>query len=218
MSATKMILALLVVLGTQIAVAVWLRASIQQLSRSGGFSRDRRSNDAVAAEVAKRQVAVLAEMAEELRVYDRACLGHARRFCEVMLGEWKRAGLNGVPETLPNDLEGAMRSFDRMGARTLDPVAQMRIRKDLEPNITVLLSSAEATTRRLEENRFWLGLTLEQELRAYVSGMARTFADLQPSPEALRAAQGAYRAIVRAHPEAAQAIDRLSAIDGATAR
>lgn len=226
MLATDLLLALLAIVGVQVAAAAWIGGRVRELATRGVRSGDQRltraavpgSAEAVAAEVAKRQVAVLAEMADELREYDHACLSHARRFCEVMLVEWKRAGLNGISDNLPNDLEGAMRTFERMGSVTLDAAAQSRVRKDLEPNITVLLASAEAATSRLEENRFWLGLALEQELRAYVSGMARTFADLQPSPEALRAAEGRYRAMVRAHPEAARSIERLSAIDAVGTR
>ncbi len=166
MLATDLLLALLAIVGVQVAAAAWIGGRVRELATRGVRSGDQRltraavpgSAEAVAAEVAKRQVAVLAEMADELREYDHACLSHARRFCEVMLVEWKRAGLNGISDNLPNDLEGAMRTFERMGSVTLDAAAQSRVRKDLEPNITVLLASAEAATSRLEENRFWLGL------------------------------------------------------------
>jgi hypothetical protein len=219
--AFQLIAAVLVVVASQVIVALWLRASLGAergtpfLPGKPGMppflTNDPRSYQAVASEVAKRQVAVLSEVATELQQYDRACLAHARRVCELIAGEWRRAGFDSAPDQLPNDLEGAMRRMVRLRERSLDEAAQARIRKDLEPNVTVLLAYAAQTTSRLEENRFWLGRALEQELRDYVEGMATIFSELRAAPEALKASEGRYRALLKTHPEASRAIDRLSA-------
>jgi hypothetical protein len=219
MTSVELLLSLGLIVAVQVGLAIWIRSAVSPrvsapgttsgLGRTAGSSH---SFDAVAVEVAKRQVAVLADMAEELQAYDRSCLAHARRFCEVTLAEFKKAGLNGIPEALPNDLDAAIRTFARLEEHVLDDAAQARIRKDLEPNTTVLLATAGQITSLLEENRFWLGLALEQELRGYVAGMAGTFADLRPARESLRTTEGRYRAVVKAHPQASQAIERLSAI------
>lgn len=220
----QLLLAVAVVVAFQLGLALWIRSSLRSADGDGREARrtdaeghpirradDLRSYQAVANEVAKRQVAVLAEMAEELQQYDRACLAHARRVCELMIGEWRRAGFDGAPEQLPNDLEGAMRALGRLRERTLDDLAQERIRKDLEPNTTVLLAYAEQTTSRLEENRFWLGRTLEQQFRAYVTSMASVFSELRPAAQSLREGEDRYRAAARTLPEASRAIEFLSA-------
>jgi hypothetical protein len=221
---SQTLLAMAVIVAVQVGLAVWVKAALgaEDAERPGGRRTDlegppvRRADDlrsyqAVASEVAKRQVGVLADMAEELQEYDRACLAHARRICELMIAEWRRAGFSAIPDQLPNDLDGAMRMLARLRERSLDEAAQERIRKDLEPNTTVLLAYAEQTTSRLEENRFWLGRVLEQELRAYVGSMAAIFSELRPAAESLRAGEDRYRAVVRTHPEASRAIEWLSA-------
>jgi hypothetical protein len=204
----------------QVLLAVWLRGSLRgghRVPAPGNGSppsllaNNPRSYQTVASEVAKRQVAVLSDVASELQQYDRACLAHARRVCELIAAEWRRAGFDAAPDQLPNDLEGAMRLLARLRERALDAAAQARIRKDLEPNVTVLLTYAEQTTSRLEENRFWLGRALEQELRSWVVGMAAVFSELAPAPDSLMASEGRYRSLLKTHPEAARAIGRLSA-------
>jgi hypothetical protein len=217
----QLIAAVLVVVAVQVALALWLRSAVgadrvpSLIPGKPGLppflANDPRSYEAVASEVAKRQVEVLSEVATELQQYDRACLAHARRVCELISAEWRRAGFDSPPDRLPNDLEGAMRLLVRLRERAIDEAAQGRIRKDLEPNVTVLLAYAAQTTSRLEENRFWLGRALEQELRAYVEGMAAIFSELRAAPEALKASEGRYRILLRSHPEASRAIDRLSA-------
>ena len=219
--AFQLLAAVLVVVAVQVVLALWLRSVLGadrgpsmtpgNVGRPPHLAHDPRSYQAVASEVAKRQVAVLSEVATELQQYDRACLTHARRVCELIAAEWRRAGFDSAPDQLPNDLEGAMRLLVLLRERALDDAAQARIRKDLEPNVTVLLAYAEQTTSRLEENRFWLGRALEQELRAYVEGMATIFSELRAAPEALKASEGRYRALLKTHPEASRAIDRLSA-------
>jgi hypothetical protein len=219
--AFQLFAAVLAVVAVQVVLAMWLRSTLgadRGLPRIPGkpglppfLANDPRSYQAVASEVAKRQVEVLSEIATELQQYDRACLAHARRVCELIAAEWRRAGFDSAPDQLPNDLEGAMRLIVRLRERALDEAAQARIRKDLEPNVTVLLAYAAQTTSRLEESRFWLGRALEQELRAYVEGMAAIFSELRAAPEALKASEGRYRALLKTHPEASRAIDRLSA-------
>lgn len=219
--AFQLFAAVLVVVAVQVVLALWLRARLgadraaPMLPPKPGLppflANDPRSYQAVASEVAKRQVEVLSEIATELQQYDRACLAHARRVCELIVGEWRRAGFDAAPDQLPNDLEGAMRLMVRLRERALDAAAQERIRKDLEPNVTVLLAYAEQTTSQLEENRFWLGRALEQELRAYIEGMATIFSELRAAPEALESSEGRYRALLKTHPEASRAIHRLSA-------
>jgi PAS domain-containing protein len=231
---SELVLAVAVVVAVQIALAFWLRSALASTARgdrpserpsvplaaaSGGGMReglrradDFRSYQAVAAEVAKRQVQVLAEMDTEIQAYERACLAHARRLCELLIAEGRRAGNGGLPESAPNDLESAMQALLAVSASPIDAAAQQRIRKDMEPNATVLLTYAEQTRSQLEEHRFWLGMAMEQELRAYVTGMGRTFAELVPESEALRASEQRYRALMRSHPEASRAIERLSAI------
>ena len=228
---SELVLAVAVVVAVQVALAFWLRRALVASARgerviappvagagagSGreGLRRadDFRSYQAVAAEVAKRQVQVLAEMDSEIQAYERACLAHARRLCELLIAEGRRAGHSGLPESAPNDLESAMQALLAVSASAIDAAAQQRIRKDMEPNATVLLTYAEQTRSVLEEHRFWLGMAMEQELRAYVTGMGRTFAELVPESRALQASEQRYRALMASHPEASRAIERLSAI------
>ncbi len=215
MTGSELVLAAAVIVVGQLGVAVWLRAAIAARPATGprpGRADDFRAYQAVAGEIAKRQVAVLADMAEEIQVFERACLAHARRLCELMIAEARKAGHGDVPDTAPNDLEAAMAALVGLVSKPLDEAAHQRIRKDVEPNATVLLTYAEQTRNRLEEHRFWLGMALEQELRAYVTGMGRTFADLSPEPTAFRRSESRYRELMAAHPEAARAIEGLSAV------
>lgn len=228
---SEVVLAVAVVVAVQVAIALWLRNTLRdagrhtpsiaappsatgQSSPRDGLRRadDFRSYQAVAAEVAKRQVQVLAEMDSEIQAYERACLAHARRLCELLIAEGRRAGHSGLPASAPNDLESAMQALLAVSAQPIDDAAQQRIRKDMEPNATVLLTYAEQTRSQLEEHRFWLGMTMEQELRAYVTGMGRLFAELVPEARALKASEQRYRALMATHPEASRAIERLSAI------
>ena len=228
---SELVLAVAVVVAVQVALAFWLRNALVASVRGDrvtappvagagagagreGLRRadDFRSYQAVAAEVAKRQVQVLAEMDSEIQAYERACLAHARRLCELLIAEGRRAGHSGLPESAPNDLESAMQALLAVSASAIDAAAQQRIRKDMEPNATVLLTYAEQTRSVLEEHRFWLGMAMEQELRAYVTGMGRTFAELVPESRALQASAQRYRALMTSHPEASRAIERLSAI------
>lgn len=229
---SELVLAVAVLVAVQVALAFWLRSALLSSGRSerttaapspasggsvglrDGLRRadDFRSYQAVAAEVAKRQVQVLAEMDSEIQAYERACLAHARRLCELLIAEGRRAGHSGLPDTAPNDLESAMQALLTVSASPVDAAAQQRIRKDMEPNATVLLTYAEQTRSLLEEHRFWLGTAMEQELRAYVTGMGRTFAELMPESRALQASEQQYRALMRSHPAASRAIERLSAI------
>jgi len=226
---SELVLAVAVLVAVQVALAFWLRSALLTSGRSdrataavsptaGGLrdglrrADDFRSYQAVAAEVAKRQVQVLAEMDSEIQAYERACLAHARRLCELLIAEGRRAGHSGLPDTAPNDLDSAMQALLTVSASPVDAAAQQRIRKDMEPNATVLLTYAEQTRSLLEEHRFWLGMAMEQELRAYVTGMGRTFAELAPESRALAASEQQYRELMRSHPEASRAIERLSAV------
>jgi hypothetical protein len=217
---TDLLVAVALVVATQIALAIWLRSELTARPRAGALGTGRgeergpadvRSYQAVASEVAKRQVSVLAEMADEVQSYERACLAHARRVCELLIAEWRRAGAHELAEQVPGDLVGVMRVVTQLRGRSLDEAAQARIRKDLEPNTTVLLAYAEQASHRLEENRFWLGRALEQELRDYVAGLATTFSELGPAPQALQRSEERYQALLRMPPEAARAIEKLSA-------
>lgn len=217
---SRIVVAAALIIAVQVGLAVWLRSAIVasrapgDLTAGGAAGRradDLRSYHAVASEIAKRQVSVLAEMADEVQAFERACLAHARRVCELSIAEWRRVGTTDLPEPVPGDLDGVMRVIARLRGRALDEGAQARIRKDLEPNTTVLLAYAEQTSHRLEENRFWLGRALEQELRAYVAGLATAFSELGPAPQALERGEERYRALLRMPPEAARAIEKLSA-------
>lgn len=231
---SELVLAVAVVVVVQVVLALWLRGALHasvrgdrattapsQPAAAGAPSRmreglrradDFRSYQMVAAEVAKRQVQVLAEMDGEIQAYERACLAHARRLCELLIAEGRRAGHSGLPSTAPNDLESAMQTLLSVSAQPIDDAAQQRIRKDMEPNATVLLTYAEQTRSQLEAHRFWLGMAMEQELRAYVTGMGRVFAELAPESTALQSSEKRYRTLMASHPEASRAIDRLSAL------
>lgn len=217
---TQLLVSAAIIIAVQVGLAVWIHSALIERRNPAPLGADRageplatdvRSYQAVASEVAKRQVSVLAEMADEVQSYERACLAHARRVCELLILEWRRAGANELAEQVPGDLDGVMRVVAQLRGRVLDDAAQARIRKDLEPNTTVLLAYAEQTAHRLEENRFWLGRALEQELRAYVAGLATTFSELGPAPQALQRGEERYRALLRMPPEAARAIEKLSA-------
>jgi hypothetical protein len=212
------ILAVLAVIAAQVAIAFWLRASLRgprtgQPSGAepapGRRGDDYRAYQAVASEVAKRQVAVLAEVAEAMQRFERACFEHGRRLCELLAAEWRRAGAVGVPDAMPNDLNGAMRFFVLGSERALDDAAQHRIRKDLEANVTVLQSFCEATTSLLESNIFWLGMTLEGDLRRYVTGMGAVFTSASAHPRDLKASAERFRALMENHPDASRAIEQL---------
>lgn len=180
----------------------------------GRRNDDFRSFQAVAGEVAKRQVAVLADVAAAVQAYERACFVHVRRLCELMAGEFRRAGVRDLPDAMPKDLDSAMRLLELWADKPLDEAANHRIRKDLEPNVTVLLSYGQETTSLLEENRFWLGMALERELHDFVSGMGTAFADVSGHPDQIRLCLERYAALVSEHPEASRAIDRLSTRSG----
>lgn len=230
---SDLVLAVAVVVAVQVALVLWLRGALLSAARgdraptvpsppaavagrAGMREGPRRADDfrsyqAVAAEVAKKQVHVLAEMDSEIQAYERACLAHARRLCELLIAEGRRAGRSGLPAAAPNDLESAMQALLDVSAQPIDAAAQQRIRKDMEPNATVLLTYAEQTRSLLEEHRFWLGMAMEQELRTFVTGLGRTFAELAPEPRALQSSEQRYRALMATHPEASRAIERLSA-------
>lgn len=213
-------LAVLAIIAAQVAIAFWLRASLKGEPRqrqpasehsAGRRSDDHRAYQAVAAEVAKRQVAVLAEVADAVQQFERACFDHGRRMCELLAAEWRRAGALGVPDAMPNDLNGAIRFFVLGAERPLDDAAQHRIRKDLEANVTVLQSYCESTTSLLESNLFWLGMTLEGELRRYVIEMGAVFTEATAHPRDLRASAERFRGLMENHPDASHAIEQLSA-------
>jgi hypothetical protein len=219
-----LLLAVLAIIAAQVAAAAWLRATLRESGGAPGEggrrpageppvgrrNDDFRSYQAVASEVAKRQVAVLAEVAEEVQRFERACFEHGRRICELLIGEWRRAGALGVPEAVPNDLHAAIQFFVLGSERPLDEAAQHRVRKDLEANVTVLQSYREATTSLLEANLFWLGLGLERELRRYVTEMGDIVTGASGHPKDLRTAAERFRALMEQHPDAAHAIEMLS--------
>jgi hypothetical protein len=156
-------------------------------------------------------------VAEDVQRFERACFEHGRRICELLIGEWRRAGAVGVPENVPNDLHAAIQFFVLGAERPLDEAAQHRVFKDLEANVTVLQNYREATTAMLESNIFWLGLPLQRELRRYVTEMGDIITGASAHPKDLKAAAERFRALVEAHPDAAHAIEMLSN-SGARAR
>ncbi len=225
MTGTHAILAVIAIIAAQVALALWLRSALAARPRAtvppegaaspvGRRGDDYRAYQAVASEVAKRQVAVLADVAAAMQQFELACFQHGRRMCELLAAEWRRAGALGVPEAMPNDLNGAMRFFTLGAERPLDEAAQHRIRKDLEANVTVLQSYCESTTSMLESNIFWLGMTLEGELRRYIMGMGAVFTEASAHPRDLRASAERFRTLMDQHPDASRAIEQLCA--GAT--
>lgn len=221
-----LVLAVLAIIAAQVAVAFWLRGAMREGSGllpgaptdsmkpaepKGRRGDDYRAYQAVASEVAKRQVAVLVEVAEAVQQFERACFDHGRRLCELLTAEWKRAGALGVPDNMPNDLNAAIRFFVLGSERPLDEAAQHRIRKDLEANVTVLQSYTEATTSLLESNLFWLGMTLESDLRRYVTGMGAVFTQTSAHPRDLKASAERFRGLMEQHPDASRAIEQLCA-------
>lgn len=217
-----LVLAVVAVIASQVAMAFWLRGALGrrdgQASTPGGAveppvgrrNDDFRAYQAVASEVAKRQVGVLADVAAEVQRFERACFEHGRRICELLVGEWRRAGALGVPEAVPNDLQGAIQFFVLGAERPLDDAAQHRIRKDLEANVTVLQGFRESTTNLLESNIFWLGMALERELRRYVTEMGDIMVGASAHPNDLRNAADRFRTLLERIPDATRAIEMLS--------
>jgi hypothetical protein len=214
-----LVLAVVAIIAAQVALAFWLRHALGRPADRGTAAAEpavgRRNDDfrayqAVASEVAKRQVGVLSDVAAEVQRFERACFEHGRRICELLMAEWRRAGAVGVPESVPNDLHAAIQFFVLGAERPLDDAARHRVRKDLEANVTVLQSYREATTSLLESNIFWLGMPLERELRRYVTEMGDIVASASAHPNDLRMAAERFRTLAERMPNATTAIEMLS--------
>jgi hypothetical protein len=158
-------------------------------------------------EAAKLRLGRIAELWEELSLWERDAKRQFLHFNRIALAECRAASLPGIPE--PTDEESPTKVLMGLGNIQLPRAVQDKISAQVLPGTNELAERARELGRKMDRYRFWLKDELYGSMKRYLIEMQRAATLLELTPEGMASGKQAFKSLDDARHDVESVIEAL---------